>query len=62
MRLDAVLALALFAASSALVSCSGIGYRRPLTVEHQRVELESGLAYEEELTGVGAEVAPGPGV
>lgn len=50
---------ALAALCAALSSCSGIGYRRPVTVEHPRVELPSGLAYEEVLPGLGPEAVLG---
>lgn len=54
------LSIALFAlASAALSSCSGVGYRRPLTVQHERVELDSGLAYEDLLAGIGEEARRG---
>lgn len=40
-------------------SCSGLGYHKQVTVEHPRVELASGLAYEDVLTGVGEEASRG---
>lgn len=46
-------------ASAVLPSCSGVGYRRPVTVQHERVELDSGLAYEDLLPGVGEEARAG---
>lgn len=39
--------------------CSSLGYHRPVTVEHPRVTLPSGLGYEDALAGVGREALPG---